>query len=376
MRNFYSNLPTFDKFSEVLESKHYTPVPDDWLIVVTDVKGSTKAIEAGRYRDINLVGAACLIAIKNAFPDDDFPFVFGGDGVTLAVPPEVETQLVKVLVGLKSHARSFFGFDLRVGVVPLKELTRTGHRLSIAKQKLVGTQHLAMFKGSALQEADRLIKEQEDVYGVRGEGIPPRFDGLSCRWEAIPSKQGFILAILIQDMTDDTSNMPEVLKRIYDIFGDDLKAANPVNLDVTAYKPLTKLAVEERKLHSSLFHPFYWVRLLQIFLAGPVFKYKLPVLQGYTQSVHRHSDYRKFDGTLRMILDCTAEQSRQVRDVLEMYKQQRRIAYGCHVTKSALMTCFVPSIKEGEHIHFIDADQGGYAAAAVGLKAQLKEFAG
>ncbi len=29
-------------------------MPDDWYVAITDVKGSTKAIEAGRYKDVNL----------------------------------------------------------------------------------------------------------------------------------------------------------------------------------------------------------------------------------------------------------------------------------------------------------------------------------
>ncbi len=37
------------------------------------------------------------------------------------------------------------------------------------------------------------------------------------------------------------------------------------------------------------------------------------------------------------------------------------------------MTCFVESLQEGGHMHFLDAQDGGYTAAAVQLKQQLKE---
>jgi len=66
-------------------SKHYRRVPDDWFIVTCDLRDSTKAIGAGLYQDVNLIGAACISATKTAIPYD-FPFVFGGDGASLLLP--------------------------------------------------------------------------------------------------------------------------------------------------------------------------------------------------------------------------------------------------------------------------------------------------
>jgi hypothetical protein len=36
------------------------------------------------------------------------------------------------------------------------------------------------------------------------------------------------------------------------------------------------------------------------------------------------------------------------------------------------MTCFVEGLGQGKHIHFIDAENGGYTSAAIGLKKQMK----
>ena len=36
------------------------------------------------------------------------------------------------------------------------------------------------------------------------------------------------------------------------------------------------------------------------------------------------------------------------------------------------MTCVVPSLDNGEHIHFIDGGAGGYTMAAKQLKGQIK----
>jgi hypothetical protein len=39
------------------------------------------------------------------------------------------------------------------------------------------------------------------------------------------------------------------------------------------------------------------------------------------------------------------------------------------------MTCYVHDVNDGNHIHFVDGGDGGYAMAARELKAQLRERA-
>jgi hypothetical protein len=74
----------------------------------------------------------------------------------------------------------------------------------------------------------------------------------------------------------------------------------------------------------------------------------------------------------RMVLDCTDEQTVQIESYLEGLRAQRRITYGLHRTDRALMTCLVFSLEEGRHVHFVDGAEGGYALAALQLKAQLR----
>ncbi|NKF33229.1 DUF3095 domain-containing protein, partial [Pseudomonas sp. BGM005] len=42
----------YDEFSLVLDPDAYEPLPDDWLIGITDVVSSTAAIRSGRYEDV------------------------------------------------------------------------------------------------------------------------------------------------------------------------------------------------------------------------------------------------------------------------------------------------------------------------------------
>ena len=78
--HFYAQLPLFTRFEDVTHPENYSPLPDDWVILIADVVGSTKAIDSGRYKDVNVVGASAIIAVLNAAGDIVVPYTFGGDG--------------------------------------------------------------------------------------------------------------------------------------------------------------------------------------------------------------------------------------------------------------------------------------------------------
>ncbi len=77
--NFYAQLPAFSALEGLTDERHYRDAPADWLIFVTDVRGSTAAVAAGRYKEVNTIGAATIVAAANACDGIEFPFVFGGD---------------------------------------------------------------------------------------------------------------------------------------------------------------------------------------------------------------------------------------------------------------------------------------------------------
>ena len=91
----------------------------------------------------------------------------------------------------------------------------------------------------------------------------------------------------------------------------------------------------------------------------------------YTATIPHHSDYRKFDDALRMIIDCSITQVEEIRRFLEDQYQQGKLFYGLHLSDESLMTCYVQSVEATDHIHFIDGGNGGYAAASKQLKHQL-----
>ena len=91
----------------------------------------------------------------------------------------------------------------------------------------------------------------------------------------------------------------------------------------------------------------------------------------YRGELKAQTDFRKFDGMLRTVLDVTPEQAGRIEAWLEGQYRDRRLVYGLHRDRTALMTCLVFSLEQGEHVHFVDAAGGGFAKAAEGFKARL-----
>ena len=71
-----------------------------------------------------------------------------------------------------------------------------------------------------------------------------------------------------------------------------------------------------------------------------------------------------------MVLDLSSSELAAIIAFLDAEHAAGRVAYGLHRAPSALVTCFVRSYA-GDHVHFIDGANGGYALAAKQLKAQL-----
>jgi hypothetical protein len=89
----------------------------------------------------------------------------------------------------------------------------------------------------------------------------------------------------------------------------------------------------------------------------------------YLREVVENSDFRKYDDGLRMILDCTVELADAIEQMLGKAASAGVARYGLCRQDAAMMTCFTPSALQNDHVHFIDGARGGYASAAMALKA-------
>src|SRR5271168_4404787 len=130
---FYAGVPVFRGFQTLMEPAHYAPLPDDWTIGVADVIQSTKAIEAKRYKAVNMAGAAVIAAVTNALGDRKFPFVFGGDGASFAVAASDREQAKGALAATAAWADGELGLAMRVALVPVAEIRAQGCDVRVAR---------------------------------------------------------------------------------------------------------------------------------------------------------------------------------------------------------------------------------------------------
>lgn len=325
----------YSEFSLVLDPSIYEPLPDDWLIGITDVVDSTSAIKEGRYKDVNYAGASVIAALGNAWGTFDFPFVFRGDGAAFALPPQGLLVATSVLRQVAAFARTSLGLDLRIGLLPVREIRARGRDVKIARYAASANATYAMFAGGGLKWAEQQIKNGRYVVKPGKHTTRPDLTGLTCDWTPLPSQQGEILSLLVEPH-DHTS--PEVFaglaKRVLAVFDAGPRQSHPVSKDIVIPED------DGTYLGSK-----NW------------------------SEVASNSDFRKYDDVLRLTLDCPREQIDMAEAILVAAKARGEINFGLHRQSHALMTCLVPSGRPDSHLHFLDGMGGGYAKAAEMMEA-------
>ena len=385
-RHFYQQLKPFKRFSDFTEAGNYADCPEDWYVVITDVKGSTQAIERGDYKAVNALGVASIMAVLNAVKSESIPFVFGGDGASFCIPPEKADVVRSALVATRIMASEQFDLDLRIGMVPVKTVIDAGEQIRIAKYQVSDHYQQAMFRGGGLGYAEGLVKDPstENPYLVNDKEIEPigDFHGFECRWNKIPTPHEETIALLIQAVGEDERSRDELFVRIHakirEIYGAADKhrpvRAETLSLTFSLHQLAGEIAIRTA-FKSVIYRIFYTTRLLFVLLAGKYLMAKGMQTHStdwgaYKESLVANSDYRKFDEVLRMILAGTRQQREALCSYLNRLQKTEKVAYGIHCTTHALMTCAVFDYGN-EHVHFLDASDGGYAMAARGLKRQL-----
>ena len=129
---FYSELPPNEvSVNELVSDKHlFFPVPNDWHVIMTDIKGSTQAVKHGLHQVVNLVATGSVIAGLNIArkANTTIPFFFGGDGVTLLAPASLVDQIIQALNEHRENTSINFGLELRVGHMQAAKIYQKQHK--------------------------------------------------------------------------------------------------------------------------------------------------------------------------------------------------------------------------------------------------------
>lgn len=387
--NFYSDLPLLTNFLDITNPQNFIDVPNEWYIIITDIVGSTKAIEAGRYKDINLIGACSIIAILNIAGDIEIPFIFGGDGASILIPPSLFVKAKTALLGTQHFSIEEFGLELRVGIVPVSYVAAANHEVKIAKMRVSDTYNQGIFTGGGLTYATQLIKDPAtaDLFSIQDSKISekPDFSGLSCPWQDIFSPSGEAVSLLVlvtaNNFEEEHRIYKTVLEEICKIYG-NVENFHPVVSNQIKFSVKTQSIYRIVKVHAKSKN--YFKRLVAL-VKSAIERYILAFLKEFkiytknfnwqlmSKSLVNATDYRKFDDMLRMIIAGNSNQRKSLMNFLEKNYQAGKLVYGIHVSDRVLMTCLIP-LGGTKEVHLIDGADGGYALAAKDMKARLREL--
>jgi hypothetical protein len=385
---FYGSIAPVDSFEQLARSESYAPLPADWTVIAADVRNSTAAIDGGRYKHVNTVGVSVIAAVRNIVRPIDVPYVFGGDGAVVCVPGRFAQACRQALAGTIAMAEASFGLELRACVVPIAWVCAQGHDILVARHRVSAHYIQCGLYGGGASHVERSLKHGGLPNELRVEAdteAQADYRGLECRWSEIPSPHDETVAVIV-DATGATAAptsdraaaldvYSEVMQRIRSIYGepDDCRPVAPDGLAVT----LSRSALDAELgltawRRGALGRLLARARLRLEVLAGWVLlrlgtRTRTTNWGDYRSDLVANTDFRKFDGSLRLVLSGTAEQRERLTDYLDGRREAGELAYGLHVARSAVMTCLIEE-RQGAHFHFVDGAGGGYAAAALALK--------
>lgn len=375
---FYSHLPVNRiPLCDLLTEPHlFYPIPDNWHVIITDIKGSTAAIQSGLHETVNLVATGSIVAVLNiSFKANiTIPFFFGGDGATFIVPPAVKEAAMRALRLYKKHTSENFQLELRVGSIPVNDIYAAGHELKISRFNSSGNFSIPIILGEGLHYAERLIKGPDYTHP---DQLPQAeeldLSGMQCRWDRIkPPENTYEVVTLIVTAArgiNQAAAYRDVMLHIDEIYGAPEKR-QPISIARLRLKAtFTKLGLEIRARFGSM----KLLHLLQTWLTTSLgyLYFRTKPGKTYLTRLVEMSDTLVIDGKINTVISGTEQQRLQLEAALNTLEQAGRIHYGFYVSRESVMSCYVRDMKD-DHIHFVDGAEGGYTKAAGILKLKLR----
>ncbi len=365
---FVEELPVLKTFYEALPEENYRPIPDSWFVAVTDVVQSRAAIEAGKFKAVNMAGVAMITGIMNALDHQKIPYIFGGDGAAIAFSPDDYDLVKDVLSKTRTWVRDELSLELRAAIVPVKDIREKGCDVKIAGLFVSQAIINFAFIGRGVALAERLMKQGEYEITPAKSGEYPDLTGLSCRWMPI-EKEGSKIISMIVEVADGEASIPAgVLEELLSMINSDKPEGHPAPEDQVKFKwPAEGVDLEAKATGMSKIK-LYLIAFIALVLNKTGWSMGAFDPTHYRKQLSLNTDYRKIQDGIRMTLSMDVEKVKELRAFLEKHRDKKALKFGLSEQDSAVLTCFVPSITSDDHYHFMDGAGGGYALAADNLQ--------
>jgi hypothetical protein len=300
--------------------------------------------------------------------------VFGGDGASFAVSATDAPPAAEALKAMAVFAREELQIELRVAMIPVTTIRAAGRDVRVARFAASPHCFYAMFSGGGLAWFETEAKRGAYALPAAPAGARPDLSGLSCRWTIAPAAHGVVLSVIVVPRGEDPRFGP-LVEEIVEMALGAADGGRPITLaSLGVGWPGQAIALETAATaapgRSRLKLRFAAAGKFALGVIFHTFKLRAGAFdaRAYASEVAANADFRKFDDGLRMTLDCSPEFA----DALEarLKAADEFAAYGAFRQANALLTCFVPSITDRGHVHFVDGAGGGYTMAAKAMKAR------
>ncbi len=383
--DFFAGLPVLRSTAHTFDTTRYAAAPDDAWLVVTDIVDSTRAVAAGEHKTINFVAALAIAGLKNLCAPTLLPFLFGGDGSVVLVPAAWADESRRVLARLRGLAQREFGQQLRIAMVPVSALRARGSDLRVGRYEPTPGNSFGVFDGGGVAALDAAMKGRGDAALQAESQIDPALDdagpvdltGLSCRWNALSSRNGKMLTLIVQDAVRPA----EVHARVMQLAG-QRGDPSPARVDdvLPAWPPRDFMLEARARRGAGLLGLSALEVLLRALITRLVFAIGRPIGRfepaRYLAQVATNTDFCKHDATLSFVVDCAHDGIAPIRAYLDACSARGELRYGMGLSDTALMTCLVTSATDGLHVHFVDGGDGGYTLAAQALRGPAASVVG
>jgi hypothetical protein len=376
---FYSRLPANHiPLSDLLLEEHlFYRVPENWHVIVTDIKNSTMAVQNGLHETVNLIATGSIVTVLNiAFKAGiTIPFFFGGDGATFILPSSIIELVMRGLLLYKNNTKDNFDLELRVGEVSVSDIYSLGHDLKISKLMASGTLYIPVVMGNGLNYAEKIIKGENYLLAppvTPGEELD--LSGMQCRWDKIepPENNQEVVTLLVvgTGKVKQQEAFSKVMRHLDDIYGTPEKR-QPISVSKLKWKSTFD------KIELEMLVRLGRISLLKVLgswltaLTGYVY-FQTSKGKSYLTHLVEMSDTLVMDGKINTVISGAAQQRLELQAVLDQLEENGEILYGLFVSRESVMSCYVRDLKDG-HIHFVDGAEGGYTKAAGMLKLKLKK---